>query len=421
MNGTGPSEKKRKKIKIFLAGIVLVLISAGIWWVFAGQGQGELQVPVYQTEKIVRGDLETLVSSTGTTAAVGTVEVGTQVSGTISKVFADYNDKVKKGQVLAVLDLALFQSAVSENEANVMEARARLRKAELECTRNRPLVAQGHLSAQEWLSLETDRDLASAAVLSAQASLKKAKTNLENARIRSPIDGTVITRDIEEGQTVAASYSTPTLFVIAENLSRVEIEANVDESDIGQIRVGQEARFTVQAYPDDVFTGKVTQIRLKPTTISNVVTYTVVVDAENERGHLLPGMTATVDFIVARAENVLLVSSGALRFKPDNGELNGDAGRGDVRGQGSEKQGKREHVPRIFTLDAQGKPVMVRVRPGISDGNQTVLMEDGKVTEGMVVIKGSVAEKGPQKTNIFSKLAPSRPGGRGRNPARAMR
>ena len=419
MNETGFGKIIWKKAGLFLAIIVLVLGAVGMWRYMAGPG--DVQEPVYQTEKIVRGDLETLVSSTGTITAVGTVDIGTQVSGTISKVFVDYNDKVKKGQVLAVLDLSLFQSAVSESEASVMEARARLRKAELECTRNKPLVDQGHLSAQEWLSLETDRALAKASVLAAQASLNKVKTNLENARIRSPIDGTVITRDIEEGQTVAASYSTPTLFVIAENLSKVEIEANVDESDIGQIKVGQDARFTVQAYPDDVLNGKVTQIRMKPTTISNVVTYTVVVDAENDKGYLLPGMTATVDFIVARAGDALLVSTGALRFRPETEVLNGENGHGDVNGQQIKKTGQTDHGPRIFTLDAHGKPLKVRVSPGISDGNQTVLLDNGQVTEGMVVIKGSVAEKGREKTNLFSRLAPSRPGGKGRNPARSMR
>ncbi|MFA6012984.1 MAG: efflux RND transporter periplasmic adaptor subunit [Desulfobacteraceae bacterium] len=391
------------KIGLMAAGVIYIAVS-GYRYV-SEREQNETQEPVYQTEKVVRGDLETLVSSTGTIAAVGTVDIGTQVSGTIDKVFVDYNDKVKKDQVLALLDLSLFESSVIEAKANVMEATAKLKQAELECVRNKPLADSGNLSAQEWLSLETEKSLAQAGLLSAQAALKKSKTNLDNARIRSPIDGTVITRDIEEGQTVAASYSTPTLFVIAEDLSRVEIEANVDESDIGQIQVKQLVRFTVQAYPDDIFKGKVTQIRMKPTTISNVVTYTVVVDAGNEKGYLLPGMTATVDFIVAKAENALLIPTGALRFKPDNGVSNNKSGSGGEKGHV-----KREHGPRVFTLDPAGEPLKLAVKPGISDGTQTVLAEDGDVKEGMVVITGAKAEKAKAKTNLFSKLAPQRPG-----------
>lgn len=406
------------KIGLMAAGVIYIVVSG--YRYISEREQNEPQEPVYQTEKMIRGDLETLVSSTGTIAAVGTVDIGTQVSGTIHKVLVDYNDKVKKDQVLAVLDLSLFESSVVEAKANVMEATAKLKQAELECVRNKPLAESGNLSAQEWLSLETDKSLAQAGLLSAKAALKKSKTNLENARIRSPIDGTVITRDIEEGQTVAASYSTPTLFVIAEDLSRVEIEANVDESDIGQIRVKQDVRFTVQAYPDDIFKGKVTQIRMKPTTISNVVTYTVVVDAGNEKGYLLPGMTATVDFVVARAENALLIPAGALRFKPDNGVVSNEADAVAGKEQGQKENGKREHVPRVFTLDKAGMPVKVAVKPGISDGTQTVIADDGSVNEGMVVITGAKAEKEKAKTNLFSKLAPPRPG-KGHGTPRSMR
>jgi HlyD family secretion protein len=250
--------------------------------------------------------------------------------------------------------------------------------------------------------------------------LKKSKTNLENARIRSPIDGTVITRDIEEGQTVAASYSTPTLFVIAEDLSRVEIEANVDESDIGQISLKQDVRFTVQSYPDDIFKGKVTQIRMKPTTISNVVTYTVVVDAGNEKGLLLPGMTATVDFVVAKAENALLIPAGSLRFKPDNGAVGNEVDTVAGNEQDKKERKERDHEPRVYTLDNAGLPVKVAVKPGISDGTQTVVADDGSVKEGMVLITGAKAEKAKAKTNLFSKLAPPRPG-KGHGAPRGMR
>ena len=400
------------KIVLMAAGALYIVVLA--FQFVSGNGEDQAKESVYQTEKVVRGDLETRVSSTGTIAAVGTVDIGTQVSGTIDKVFVDYNDKVKKGEVLAVLDLALFESAVSEARANVMEATAKLKQAELECVRNKPLVESGNLSAQEWLTLETERNMARAALLSAQASLKKTKINLDNAMIRSPIDGTVITRDIEAGQTVAASYSTPTLFVIAEDLSRVEIEANVDESDIGQVRVDQDVRFTVQAYPDEIFSGKVTQIRMKPTTISNVVTYTVVVDAGNEKGFLLPGMTATVDFIVARVENALLVSSGAFRFRPGNGQ----ASNGETVADKNEAR-PANHEPCVYTLDQAENPVKIPVKTGISDGTLTAVHDGAGIKEGTVVITGAKTEKAKAKTNLLSRLAP-RPG-KGQSAPRGMR
>jgi HlyD family secretion protein len=406
--------------------VKFVLMTAGVFFIVieayrfaADSGEGEAREPEYQTEKLARGEIETTVSSTGTIAAVGTVEIGTQVSGTIDKVFVDYNDTVKKGQVLAVLDLSLFKSSVSEAKAGLMDARAKLKQAQLECTRNKPLADSGNLSAQEWLSLETARDTAKAAVLSAEAGLKRAETNLDNAKITSPINGTVITRSIEAGQTVAASYSTPTLFVIAEDLKHVQIEANVDESDIGQVKTGQNVRFTVQAYPDEVFKGKVTQIRMKPTTLSNVVTYTVMVDADNENGLLFPGMTATVDFIVARAENALLVPAGALRFRPDMANGGKTADGGGMEGSNVADQTEQRHSPSIYTLDASMKPVKIQVKPGISDGTVTEVSGGDDLKEGMVVITGAKTEKAEAKTNLLSKLAPKP--GRGHGAPRGMR
>lgn len=347
-----------------------------------------------QTETVTRGDLEILVSSTGTLAAVGTVEVGTQVSGTIDQVLVDYNDHVTRGQVLAVLDLSLFEASVTEAEAGMMEARAKLTQAKAELERNKPLYRSGNLSAQEYLDLETTVVLGQAGVMSAEATLKRAKTNLENARIRSPITGTVMTRSIEKGQTVAASYSTPTLFVIAEDLSRMQIEASVDESDIGQIREKQSVRFTVQAYPDETFTGAVSQIRLNPTTVSNVVTYTVMVDAANPKGFLLPGMTATLDFIVAQVKDTLLVPNAALRFSP-----------GD--------QPRKNDGPAVFILPSQGGAMeRVPIVPGLSDGTLTAVTSNDALEENMVVATGRTAQKSEQKRSLLSRLAPGAPGRR---------
>ena len=228
-------------------------------------------LPDYQFAEVRRGTLETTVSSTGTLAAVETVEVGTQVSGTIAKIHVDYNDRVGKGQVLAVLDQALFTAQVREAEANVAKAKATLVQAEDEFQRNQPLFDKGFLSAREFLPVRIGVDTAKAGLAAAEASLARARTNLAYTVIRSPIDGTVIKRSVEAGQTVAASLNTPTLFLIARDLKQMQIEADIDESDIGQIQVGQTVRFTVQSYPGRTFTGQVSQIRLQPRTISNVV------------------------------------------------------------------------------------------------------------------------------------------------------
>jgi HlyD family secretion protein len=386
-------------IKLGFSGLKIVLMIAGLLFIIrsgyqALSNSGE-EKPVeasFQTGIIKRGNLETIVSSTGTLAAVGTVDIGTQVSGTIATVNVDYNDQVKKGEVLAALDLALFESAVSETKAGVAQAYAKVKQAEAEYVRNKPLFDTGNLSAQEMLSLETEKEQAKANLLSAQAALNRSMINLENAQIRSPIDGTVISRNIEAGQTVAASYSTPTLFIIAEDLSLMQIEANVDESDIGQIKLDQDVRFTVQAYPDDTFTGKVSQIRMNPTTISNVVTYIVIVDAPNKKGVLLPGMTATIDFVVARAEKALLIPNGALRFRP----------------RGVEKDITN---PAIYRIGKMNRPEKILVSLGITDGDVTVAVDETNLSEGMVIITGAQTEKVKVTKSLISRLF-SRPGGR---------
>jgi HlyD family secretion protein len=339
-----------------------------------------------------RGDLEITVSCTGTLQAVGTVEVGTEVSGTIEKVLVDYNDRVKKGQILAQLDLELFEAEAARARGETLRSRALLQQAEAEYRRNRPLLAEGHLSAQEFLDYETGLATAKADLMTAEAALKKAETNLRNASIRSPIDGTVIERQIEEGQTVAASFNTPTLFILAEDLARMEIEADVDESDIGQIRKGQKVRFTVQAYHDREFDGRVAQIRLNPTEESNVVTYTVAVEAANPEGLLLPGMTATADFVVDGVENALLVPDAALQY----------AARATP---GSDEAA-------VVVLDADGRTTRIAVTTGLSDGAQTAVDAPG-LAEGAFVVTGEKTATQKSSGSLFSRLMP-RPQRRGR-------
>ena len=391
------------KYLLMLCGLVF-LIQLGVprlasWW-----GSSSDQ-PQYLYATVTQGSLETLVSSTGTLAALETVEVGTQVSGTIAKIEVDYNDPVRKGQVLAVLDQALFSAQVREAEANVNRARASLAEAEDEYRRNRPLFEKGFLSAQEFLPVSTGVETARASLAAAAASLVRAQTNLAYTIIRSPIDGTVIKRSVEAGQTVAASLNTPTLFLIARDLAQMQIEADVDESDIGQIRTGQPVRFTVQSYPGEIFTGKVSQIRLQPRTISNVVNYTVLVDASNDKGLLLPGMTATVDFVVNRVENALLVPNAALRFQPQ------DTPSGKRRADVPVEAPPEGSAGRVYTVVSDGSLQSLPVIKGETDGLKTAIRGDG-LYEGLQVISGLKPAEKASQTNFFSFLRPSRGGPR---------
>ncbi len=326
----------------------------------------------YQFATVTHGKLEQVISSTGTIAAVGTVTVGTQISGTIEKVFVDYNDKVKKGQVLAVLDRSLYQATVVDAEATLKKAKAECAQSETELVRHKPLYEKGYISEQEYLPYETDVETKKATVTSAESAVKRARTSLEYTVIRSPINGTVISRSVDSGQTVAASLNTPTLFQIAEDLSKMQIEVSVDESDIGQVRLGQAVRFTVQSYPDNMFSGTVTQIRLNPTTVQNVVNYKIIVKAANDDGLLLPGMTATADFVVKTEKDALLVPNQALAFKPL-------AITGGQVSSGKETEAKDDKGT-LYVLDTDNRIKPVKVTPGISDGTITVV--HGEIHEG---------------------------------------
>lgn len=308
-------------MKRFIVIILLLAAAGGSGWYFFMRNSGSTSVAAYRTADIRRGDLENLISSTGTLSAVSTVKVGSQVSGTLVAIHVDFNDEVKKGQILAELDRSMLEATVVDARATLMRAKAQLAQARAELERNRALFDKGFLSESEFLVFQTDVDVKAATVASAEAGLHKAQTNLGYAVITSPIDGIVIHRSVDPGQTIAASFQTPELFVIAEDLSRMQIEVAVDESDIGQVREGMPVRFEVQAYYEETFRGIVKQVRLQPETISNVVNYTVIVNADNTDGRLLPGMTATVDFIVDSVSDVFLVPNAAIAFKPDESFL----------------------------------------------------------------------------------------------------
>jgi HlyD family secretion protein len=375
------------KILIAVCGVsYLVVLGYGL----AAHSGGEPSA-MLQTANVKQGAMEITVACTGSLRAVGTVEVGTEVSGTIGKVLVDYNDRVLKGQVMAELDLELFESAEAEARAATMRAEALYRQALSELQRNQPLNEQGHLSDQEFLEHRTTLATTLADLQSSKAALAKARINLRKASILSPIDGTVIERQIEVGQTVAASYSTPTLFVLAEDLARMEIEADVDESDIGQIHQGQTVRFTVQAYPEQEFDGRVAQIRLNPAEVSNVVTYTVVVEAPNQQGLLLPGMTATADFVVEQVENALLVPNAALQY----------AARKAPGADGAA----------VVILGADGQTKRISVLAGLSDGVHTTVAASG-LAEGMAVVTGEPTRERDSGGSLFSRLMPKPRGGR---------
>ncbi|MDY0096083.1 MAG: efflux RND transporter periplasmic adaptor subunit [Candidatus Vecturithrix sp.] len=442
--------------KIFLFILIAGALGVGGALFFQRSGVSK-QETEFLFAAVTRGDLENIVSSTGTLSAVGTVEVGSQISGTVERVLVDYNDKVTKGQLLAVVDTTVLEASVREANAAVARAQAQYNQAHAEHDRNKKLFDQGFLSEMSLLTFKTSVQTAYASLVSAKEALKKAETNVGYANIASPIDGTVIERSIDAGQTIAASMSAPTLFTIAEDLAKMQIEAAVDESDIGQIKQGMPVRFTVQAYPDEEFTGTVRQIRLKPTTVQDVVNYTVIVDALNERHLLLPGMTATVDFLVEERRDVLLVPNAALYFQPpqelmeplrqqfqaqsadsqgspsqrpagSGGNLrqpgaNAETGKGPAgQMRNSPNLGANagpQNMGRVVYLDETGQPQLARFISGATDGIVTEVVQSAQLQEGMRVITGvGTTQKASTKQSEFSFPIPGAggPPGGGRPP-----
>jgi HlyD family secretion protein len=301
-----------KKTRFAVGAIVVAAGALGLWIYRNAEAH---EAPAYRFATVTRGNLESTVSATGSLSAVTTVQVGTQVSGQVSQILVDFNDRVKKGQLLARIDPTLQQQTVLDAQAGLVRAQADLDRSKAEYDRNKTLYDQKVLTATEFTTAQYNYTVAQASVKSAQVALDRARKNLAYTEIYAPIDGVVVQRNVDVGQTVAASLSAPQLFLIANDLSQMQILANVDESDIGLIHEGQDVRFTVQAYPNQTFSGKVKQVRLQSTTTENVVNYTVVVSVDNPKGTLLPGMTATVEFLTGSAENALVVPNAALRFR----------------------------------------------------------------------------------------------------------
>src|SRR5258705_7392486 len=302
-----------RKTQITAAALVASVVGGALW---VHQRADARSTPSYRLGAVEQGTIRSTVSATGTMNAVRTVEVGTQVSGQIAAVYVDYTSHVTKGQLIARIDPILQQQAVQDAQAGVARADAPLTQTRLELERSKTLHDQKIITDAEYNLAQSNYAVAKANATSAAISLQKARQNLAYTNIYSPIEGVVVERAMDVGQTVAASLAAPKLFVIANDLSQMQILASVDESDIGKITPGQPVSFTVQSYPDQHFEGSVKQVRLNSTMVNNVVSYTAIVSASNPDGKLLPGMTATVKFVTGSASDVLIVPAGALRFTP---------------------------------------------------------------------------------------------------------
>jgi HlyD family secretion protein len=405
----------------------------------------------YRTEAITRGDVQALVVTSGTVNPINIVDVGSQVSGKISKLYADFNSQVKAGQVVAELDRELLKAKVDQNESNYQSRQASLERSKMtlenlkkKYERSMDLFQKNQLSLEEketaesnYLSAKADLITAEASVSQAKSQLDSSKVDLSYATIISPIDGVVITRSVNVGQTVAASFTAPVLFKVATDLTKMRVECSVDETDIGKVKEGQSCRFTVSGFPNETFTGVVTQVRYSPETVQNVVTYTTVVNAENPDLKLRPGMTATVSIVVGEAKNALKVPNSALRFTPSlpqeelqkiyasmgpgqggqpgekrDGQPGESQRQGGQRtnsgqtsfqmgGQGGEltaemkaklQQMRQRQGGRVWYQDEQGNLKFVSVRTGITDNTYSEVTR-GELKEGMTIIIG---EETPQ-------------------------
>src|SRR5664279_3226362 len=310
------------KKRVLIIGIVVAVVALAGAFFYARRGSAE---PKFRKGKLDKGDVVATVTATGTLSAVTTVSVGSQVSGIIAKLYVDFNSVVKKGQHLADLDPTPFQQAVDQSRANLDKAKVQLRNDEIALTRAKKLFADQLIAQSDLDGALTTRDSDVATVAQVTAQLHQAETNLSYAHIVSPIDGVVVSRSYDVGQTVAASFQAPTLFMISQDLTKMQVLTNIDEADVGRVKVGQEASFSVDAFADQPFTGAVSQIRLSPQTVQNVVTYPVVLDVANPDLKLKPGMTANVQVPVDARKDALRVANSALRFRPDTSDLVAEA------------------------------------------------------------------------------------------------
>ncbi|MDP2693873.1 MAG: efflux RND transporter periplasmic adaptor subunit [Gallionella sp.] len=384
--------KKLLHSPIALFFLALAVIAAGV----ATYRQLYMVAPElqYRLQAVEKGEISQTVSANGTINPVTLVNVGTQVSGTVKKLYVDFNSEVEKGQVLLELDDALLAAQQKQSLANVQSANATLELAAANEARMRSLFAQEYVSRQELDTAVQARKAAEAQLQLAHATVEKDRANLAYSIIRSPVSGVVVDRSVDVGQTVAASLQTPTLFKIAQDLSKMQIDANFAEADIGSIRAGQTARFTVDAFAGRNFQGVVKLVRLNPTTVQNVVTYDVVINVDNPEQILLPGMTAYVSIAVAERKDVLLVPNAALRFKPVIAGKQKPAGNQPAAaGGGAAKPGQDAFSARVYVLE-QGELAPVSVSLGITDNRNTEITGgDLKAGDQIIVGEAQAADK----------------------------
>ena len=371
--------------------IIIILICLAALFFIGFLFKNKKEAKNYVTEPLTKRTITQIVEASGTINPVQTVSIGSQVSGQISAIYVDYNSKVKKGQLLAEIDTSLFEAQVNQAKATIDNARANLAKIQattandkLTLTRYRNLYKKGFIAKSELDLAESTYSADLAQVKSAQAQINQslasystAASNLRYTKITSPVDGVVISRAVDVGQTVAASFQTPELFSVAQDLTQMQIEASVSEADIGKVKKEQDVEYTLDGYPDETFKGKVSQVRISPTTVSNVVTYSVIIDVENDEMKLIPGMTANVSIITSKKENILCAKSTALKFTPNT----------DGKGEKFDKQG-------IWLL-ADGEPKRVEIVTGVNDDTYTEIISNNLKDGDMVIL--SIEEKGKGK------------------------
>jgi len=404
-----------KRTTTIVAAVVAVLaVGAAGAWAWKGRGTPKSEYKL-ETARAERGRIVAKVTATGTLSAIVTVQVGSQVSGRVAALHADFNSRVKKGDLIAKIDPQMFQATAEQASANLAAAQGNLAKAKAQAADAARQAQRAQALAEQKLVAQADADTAQSnadalaagvqaaegQVAQARASLSQARVNLAYTDIRSPTNGVVISRNVDVGQTVAASLQAPTIFVIAEDLAKMQVDTSVAEADVGRLQDGTPASFTVDAYPSEIFRGTVRQIRNSPQTVQNVVTYDAVIDVANPDLKLKPGMTANVTFVYAEKEDVLKVPNAALRFKPPPALLGEGGGRSGNAATGARPEGGRaggrpegargQETPdrRTVWVLKEGKPSPIRIRTGISDGSATEVLE-GELQAGGEVITDSV-------------------------------
>lgn len=395
--------KTNKNIWI-LAGVAVLAI--GVWYFAFRQKE---QVVRLETERPKMGYISENVTATGKVQPVDTVAVGTQVSGTIAKIYVDFNSAVKKGQLLAELDKTLFQASVDQFKANLASARSQLVFQEGNYGRQSQLYKVGALSKADFDNALYTYNAAKASVHSIEAQLMSAQKNLSLASVYSPIDGTILSRNVSEGQTVAASFNTPTLFSIAKDLTKMQVQASVDEADVGDIKTGERASFTVDAFLDDTFQGTIQEIRLSPKITSNVVTYTTLINTSNDDKKLKPGMTANITIFAKEVNNALLVPAKALKFSPDTTVLK----KYQLMWVNRERKPSSPTEGYVWVKTGDLKLEQKRIKTGINNNTQVEVLGglngNEQVVTGSQVMGAAVMQGNGQAA--ASPFMPKRPGG----------